>query len=291
MKNNQCKKDYIILMINFILLILCLIFLSLTIVFYNDNSSIYMLMFCVVLFTLYFFTSSFGLSQTKRIKNILLSLEQSKLHIKTLQTLYDGVRSFKHDFFNIMQSIEGYIKTHNPIALQKYYDEIKLECDNFNSLSALDPETIDEPALYNLINAKYHKAEQNGISFDMKFLVKFSTLGISPYSFSKILGILLDNAIEAAKDSKEKKIILEVMPRLMPDSSKRHINITIENSYSNKDVDLSRISEKGFTSKNDDSNSHGLGLWNVQNILKKYDNLSLHTSKDKDFFKQVLEIS
>lgn len=77
----------------------------------------------------------------------------------------------------------------------------------------------------------------------------------------------------------------------MFDTSKQIVNIIIENSYSNKDIDISRISEKGFTSKLETSGSHGLGLWKVSNILKKYDNLNLYTSKDNSIFKQVLEIS
>lgn len=77
----------------------------------------------------------------------------------------------------------------------------------------------------------------------------------------------------------------------MFDTSKQIVNIIIENSYSNKDIDINRISEKGFTSKSETSGSHGLGLWKVANILKKYDNLNLYTSKDNSIFKQVLEIS
>lgn len=36
---------------------------------------------------------------------------------------------------------------------------------------------------------------------------------------------------------------------------------------------------------------HGLGLWKVNNILKRYENIKLYTSKSEDIFKQVLEIS
>ncbi len=66
-------------------------------------------------------------------------------------------------------------------------------------------------------------------------------------------GILLDNAIEASSLSNEKKIIFEVLPVPTFDNSNSVVNITIENSYSNKDVNLDKISEKGFTSKSKDT--------------------------------------
>ena len=37
--------------------------------------------------------------------------------------------------------------------------------------------------------------------------------------------------------------------------------------------------------------SHGLGLWEVNKLLKKHESLNLRTSKDEIYFKQVLEIS
>ena len=65
----------------------------------------------------------------------------------------------------------------------------------------------------------------------------------------------------------------------------------IENTYSNKDVNIERIFEKGYTSKTEkDNNNHGLGLFEVRKILKKNNNLNLFTTKDNKLFKQQLEI-
>lgn len=71
--------------------------------------------------------------------------------------------------------------------------------------------------------------------------------------FLGFYGILLDNAIEASSLSNEKKIIFEILPVPTFDNSSPVVNITIENSYSNKDVNLDKISEKGFTSKSKDT--------------------------------------
>ena len=56
-----------------------------------------------------------------------------------------------------------------------------------------------------------------------------------------------------------------------------------------KDIDLDKIYEKGYTSKKDSAEKHGLGLWTVRKILINNNNLNLFTSKN-DLFCQQLEI-
>ena len=122
---------------------------------------------------------------------------------------------------------------------------------------------------------------------NFEIVLDLENLNIKTYDLTLILGILLDNAIDAAKDSKEK--IINVIIR-KDNKASRNLFI-IENSYSNKDVNVDRIFEKGYSSKtNEDKESHGLGLWNVRKILKKNNNLNLFTSKNKNMFKQQLEI-
>ena len=63
--------------------------------------------------------------------------------------------------------------------------------------------------------------------------------------------------------------------------------VIIENTYKDKNIDTFKIFEKAYTTK---PNNTGLGLWEVNKILKKHDNLAIFTSKDDELFKQQLEI-
>ena len=115
------------------------------------------------------------------------------------------------------------------------------------------------------------------------YLLDLQQLNMKIYEFARILGILLDNAIEAAENSKEKLINVSFRQ-----DSKNHRNIiSIENSYSNKDVNTEAIFNKGFTEK---ENHSGIGLWEVRKIISKNNNVNLFTTKTDDFFKQQLEI-
>ena len=96
----------------------------------------------------------------------------------------------------------------------------------------------------------------------------------------------MDNAIEASSKCDEKIIKVEIRN----DFKVNRQVLIIENTYIDKDVNTEKIFEKGYTSKTDTKNPHGLGLWEVRQILKKNNNLNLFTSKDDKFFKQQLEI-
>ena len=103
------------------------------------------------------------------------------------------------------------------------------------------------------------------------------------YEFAKILGILLDNAIEASSESKEKIINLD----FKNDTKNSRQLIIIENTYKDKDLNTEAIFEKGISSK---ENHTGLGLWEVRKIVKKNNNVNLFTSKNQKYFSQQLEI-
>ena len=137
--------------------------------------------------------------------------------------------------------------------------------------------------IYNLLNQKYQIANEKNIKINLSFMLDLNSLHMQIYEFPRILGILLDNAIDASSRSDEKIINLTFKNDY---KSSRQI-VIIENSYSDKNIDIKKIFEKGVSFK---ENHTGLGLWNIQQILKKHNNINLFTSKDDKFFSQQLEI-
>lgn len=213
--------------------------------------------------------------------NILLLAE--KEHTKSLSLLYDNVKGFKHDFDNITNTIGGFIKNNDLEGLKKYYYSLNIEFNKINTLEFLSPTLINNPGIYCLLNSKYFRAKDFNVHINLEFFVNLNDFRINMYEFSRILGILIDNAIEAAKDSEEKIINLKFRNEL---ANNRHI-VIIENSYKNKDVNVDEIFDKGKTGK---QNHSGLGLYEVRNYIKKANNLNLFTSKNDKYFIQQLEI-
>ena len=118
---------------------------------------------------------------------------------------------------------------------------------------------------------------------NINIFIDLNKLNMKIYEFTRVLGILLDNAIEAAKECEEKIINIE----MRKDSKRNRQLLIIENSFTNKNIDTEKIYEKNYSTK---SGNSGLGLWEVRKILKRNNNLNLFTTKNERFFKQQLEM-
>ena len=287
-KNTELnKKNSYLLIFNFIIGILGLFTETYISKFYANYLPTNMNLISVFILFIYFLITLYTLSRTFKLEKTTESLEEEKLYNKTLTILYDNIRGFKHDFNNIVQAIGGYISTNNMDGLKDYYNDLLDDCKKINNLAILNPELINNPAVYSLLTSKYHKAEELGIKMNFEIFLDLESLNIKTYDLTRILGILLDNSIEASVKCDEKEINIIIRK----DNKANRQLFIIENTYSNKEVNTDRIFEKGYTSKTkEDTKNHGLGLWEVRQILKKNNNLNLFTSKDNRLFKQQLEI-
>ena len=202
-----------------------------------------------------------------------------------LSEVIDKVRCFKHDFNNIIQALDGYLYFENIKDLQKYFKSLLKECNYVNSLDFLNGKLNDNPAIYGILTNKYKIAEENGIEMNIEVLASLNKLEEKSYEVSRMLGILLDNAIEATKDCKEKIVNVQFLKE--NDSDKKII--VIENTYSEKDIDTTKIFNKNYSTKKSKGNS-GLGLWKIKEIISKDPSFDLTTTKDDTMFKQKLEI-
>lgn len=276
-------KNKSIITLNFIFGFFNIIFQGILSVNYIDLLPIHFTFLNFISLLIYFGISFLSLAKIMSLAVTTKKLQSAEEYNKTLHILHDNVRGFKHDFDNIVTTIGGYIKTNDMEGLRKYYFQLEEDCQKVNNLYVLNPDIINNPGIYNLLATKYSEAEEKNIKVNLTFLFDLNDLHMKIYEFARILGILLDNAIEAASESEEK--IINIVFR---NESKNNRNIIlVENTYKDKNVDLNQIFSKGVSGK---ENHTGLGLWEIREILKKNNNVNLHTTKNEIYFSQQLEI-
>ena len=281
--DNMNKKTKILLIINSIFMILSFALQTFLVSFYIDNLPIYVAAISLIVLLGYYAISFYSLIKTTKLQLTEQSLEQSNQYNKTLTILHDNIRCFKHDYNNMITTLGGYVQSEDMEGLKKYYSQLLQDCSRVKSLSVLSPEVINNPAIYSLLTNKYHQASELGINMNIECFLDFNQISMKVYEFTKILGILLDNAIEAAKECENKTINIIIRNDF---KVKRQL-VIVENTYLDKTIDTEKIYEKGYTSK---TNNTGLGLWETRQILKRNNNLNLFTSKNNELFKQQLEI-
>ena len=274
------KKDTRIIL-GTILLGFITVFLQLYITaFYNNILPTFIILLSIICLLAYFFVSLFNIIKTKQLEIANRDINNLQLYNNTLKIMYDNIRAFKHDFHNIMV---GYVTAKDMDGLTKYYKSLFNDCNNINNLAAINPEAINNPSIYAILADKYNKAISKNIQLELGVFIDLNSLHIDTYELTRILGILLDNSIEAAQECGKKYISV----RFLMDYRMNRQLVIVENTYKNKDIDTFKIFEKAYTTK---PNNTGLGLWEVNKILKKHDNLAIFTSKDDELFKQQLEI-
>jgi two-component system sensor histidine kinase AgrC len=221
-------------------------------------------------------------SKTKiRLKKCIYKLHKNN---QLLRRENDSVRAFRHDFNNMMQVMGAYIKTDNMPMLKEYYNKLMEECYENKSLECFRKIVKENPAIYSLISNKYELAHNKNIKMNIEIMCNLRNIKNDIYEITRILGILMDNAIEAANECKNEK---EIYLQILKDQKNDEHKIIIENTYTNKDINLKAIYKKNYSTKEKNS---GLGLWKVKKIVSKNKNLNLKTFKGEMYFKQTLTI-
>ena len=277
------KKNKDIIIANLAFGLITLLIQAIITFYYTDRLPIIITFLSFLSLLAYFCISIYSFTRIMKLTLTTRKLQSAEEYNNTLRILHDNVRGFKHDFDNIVTTIGGFIRTNDMKGLEQYYLELEDDCQRVNNLYILNPEVVNNDGIYNLLTKKYYEADSKDIKVNITFLLDLSKLNMKIYEFARILGILLDNAIEASSECEEK--IINLIFR--KDSKNNRQLIIVENTYKNKDVDTEKIFEKGISGK---EKHQGLGLWEVRKLVAKNKNINLFTTKNDKFFIQQLEL-
>lgn len=239
--------------------------------------------FLINLFVLFLFFLMAILYFKENMKSKEMSDKYNEL-LSTVDTFEKELitkRKIIHDFKNQLIVINGYAD--NPEKLKAYLSEIIKDQRNIpNSKLLLNVEKLPS-GLKGLIYYKFSNLDSNiNVSIDIKnSLKKYES--ISPKlnkDCLKILGVFIDNAIEAVKNEKGKYINLEFIKQ------KEQIIITVRNTCTSR-VNIKDLTKNGFTTK---GKNHGYGLSLVSDIVRKDDSLDIKFECDDDIFSATLVI-
>lgn len=228
----------------------------------NNNISMYnrMGLYNVILFMAFFIYNIINAYNLNKMANISLQLETQLLHNESLNKNLDKVRGFKHDFANIICTIDGLVSLEDWDSLRSLVRNMDMALLNVTTPEVINAQLKNNPYLYGIVLSKMQIAEIHGVNFHI-FLQKEITLEYcDPLDFSRMVGILLDNALEAAAEPGERFVNLDITFK------RGRYTVSIQNSCKGP-VDIDMITQKGFTTKEAHS---GLGLNTVTELIEKY---------------------
>lgn len=206
-------------------------------------------------------------------------------YTKQVEDLYNSLRSFKHDYNNILISMTDYINQRDIDGLSAYFHEhilpetAKLIPDNYQ-LGRLS--NIKKPELKGFITAKLVYAQEMNIETSIEAEAPIENIAVNIVDLTRVLGIFLDNAIEAALETPKPQMTFAA---IRSDSETVFI---VSNTFIDHQLNINQLSRPDISSK---GSGRGIGLYNASKIIGSYKNMFLETSISNGFFIQTLHIS
>lgn len=209
------------------------------------------------------------------LKNYTDQLEQNQ----------ERLSKFKHDYKNILLSLkEASANSENQVFFEQV-QELETYSNHYISTSDLNYghcQNIKNMYLKSLIISKFHEAKKQQVYFKFECYEVIEKIPMPIFDCIRVLGIVLDNAIEATSENEERTISFMIY------QDNYQLEFYLENSFQDQDIPLDFLLKKGFTTK---ENHHGLGLSTIKDINKKNKNMFVQYQKDQyKFSTQIILI-
>ncbi|MBP1047233.1 GHKL domain-containing protein [Enterococcus sp. BWM-S5] len=224
------------------------------------------------------------IKKNKRNKKMLNDRKMMESYIDTLEKLQLDIQKIQHDYKNILIGINGFLDENNDISglkefLQKnelIHTTAQMQTGTLNQLKRINIIEIK-----GLISTKMIQAIQKGIQVSIECQDEINIKRIDSLDLSRILGIIIDNAIEEC----ENQAIGAIRIAFIDDEKKTLIIVT--NTCRESSLNIDKYSEFGVSTKGD---NRGIGLSNLRDIVDNYNNVSLETNCENYEFIQKLFI-
>ena len=222
--------------------------------------------------------------QEKLNQEQTLRYRDMERYSRHIEELYKEVRSFRHDYSNLLTSLRLGIEEEDMEQIKEVYDSVlkdsseKLQ-DNKYDLGRLV--NIRDKALKSLLAGKFLKARDKKIVFNVEVPEEIQVEGMRLLDFLTIVSILCDNAIEATAEASQPHVSIAFFKNGAQET------FIIENSIKEEGIDISEIFSFGASSKGEE---RGVGLYTVMKIVESHPNTSLNTTCKNQVFRQILTV-
>lgn len=273
----------------FIITLMILIMITINIVygstFYKMNT-VYLLLINIALLLVYMYIVIKILNEKDRYIRIS---SKYNVTISSLHELRDVVSILKmkgHENRNQLKTIRDMIKKKDRKVIE-YIDALLGDKLKEDEKLRVETSIITNSELSSLVYSKMITMKDKGINASLhvdKALEKLNLYDLDDIMIlyvCKIIGVWLDNAIEAVNNLDVKNIEIHMFVDL-----DCNLNVTISNNYSGQ-IDLETINEEGYTTK---GKGHGYGLSLVKDIVDKNKKLIVDTKIKNNIFTQYLKV-
>ena len=281
--NNESNSKSEILMILLILITIALLIFKIPLSKWNLNIDFLFTMFLLLCFIM---TGFLMIKQRTDIQKTTSMYQKLVDYSDITNELLEDYRSVSHECKNQLLVIRSMLDENSSKELVDYVDKLLDKKVGFKYEWIGDLNHLPLSGLKGLINYKLIEANSFDISTNISISNEINQLNLNKLSTKQkddlysIMGVYLDNAIQAAQDSKRKEVSLEIY------KEENKVIIVIANTYSGK-IEMDKLDNYGYTTK---GKNHGVGLHLVKKIIDNEAIYSPSRSLFEDYYVQTLTI-
>lgn len=203
-------------------------------------------------------------------------LQIANVYNGAFMDLINTIRNRQHEFNNHIDAILGMHLTAKSmeelIELQEAYCNEILSNNRYSKLL----NSINNPTVAGFIYKKFIKIEEKGIHIYYNVFYIGKDILISLYDLIEIIGILLDNALDAVIEQEVDKVIIFEMK-----DDEKQFEISIKNPIVHlSNNDIAKLFVKGYSTK---GQGRGIGLSKLKDFQKKYKyDIMVHTYEENN---------
>lgn len=281
------KRYYII--ISFVLAIAFIYFYIISQTNLQESNSLkfYAIIFVsviVLLSLVILLLSAFALREMK-YKRKLQEIEAYYEYTLRIESINNEMRKFRHDYVNILTTLSDYIREDDMPGLRKYFnenivpmkDKLKTRSIKMNGIEKLKVREIK-----GLITTKIIQAQEKRIPISIEVPDEIDRIDMNTVELSRIIGIIVDNAIEASENLEEPLINIAFI------DNEESVTFIVMNKCSDDIPKIHELFEQGFSTKGD---NRGLGLSTLKELTDSNENVLLDTVIENGYFVQKVEIN
>lgn len=223
-------------------------------------------------------------------KERLLESHQDRLdeelldYVQKLEKMYDELASFRHDYMNVLLTLDEGVRTKDIVQIEQIYHEVVAPTSiliNNRELDIVKLSHIHIPEVKSMLSVKLITAQQHHIQVMADVPEPIEKTFIPMIDFIRIISILVDNGIEEAVHSKDKIVQLSFF------EWEESQYFVVRNSYVDREIDLEQLYEKRYSTKKE---NRGYGLYSLKHLIDQTPHATLETSFTASYFTQTIII-
>lgn len=240
----------------------------------------------IIIIAILIITVSFSIIREIQYKRNMKEIENYYKYTLQIEQINNEMRKFRHDYVNILSTMSDYIRENDMEGLRNYFANEILPMQDSMQMNAVKINGIENLKLREikgLVTTKILQAQEMNISISVEVNEQITKIDMPTIDLSRIIGIIIDNAIEASENIDEDPLIRIAFLK----NSDVSVTFIVMNKCEDDIPRVHTLFQENFTTKKGNS---GLGLSTLKEITESKSNVLLDTTIENNYFVQKVEI-